>query len=1487
MIRTSIFSPKGMSKDLTVAKATSDYVYDAYNIRFTVRDEKNTLMSMTNEKGNKKVTLAKEMDGTYIGHCVVNNYITVFTHDTADRIYRIDINDNDITGDATLLYEGNLGFDFNYPIETLGVYEKYDVIKTYWTDGLNQPRVINIMADSAGYTDTSFDFVQTLKGNETVSITKNLKTSGSFHSGVIQYALTYYNKYGQESNIFYISDIQYLSLYERGAAADTSVNCSFTIKIDNIDTDFDYVRIYSIQRTSLDTTPSVKNVVDLPISSKSLEYTDTGTNGSVLSSTDLLYVGGHPISAKTMTSKDNTLFFGNIKLKTNIIDQTIREKLTGSTTFTISQKQCDYAQSYTNTYAYKESMNNPSAEVLTFKSDEWYRFGVIFQHKTGIWSEACWIGDHKISGYHPVIDTGNTSMVKLCKVNVSVNLGTDALNKLKEQGFIKVKPVCVYPDLNDRSVIAQGVVNPTVFEYTKRKGNMPFSQASWFFRPFGGTVDTYPFSVGSNLISAHYGCLYGLNGNLYQQRAELTFNNISSLFYNKAGMTEKSGSFFVDQSICTFNSPEIEFDDSIQNLDISDCKFRIIGVIPIHDTLSDVSIETSSSPYYLDAPGFYKFQYINSGKTGSRQMLGAPLWIDKAVINRGLTQDDLKSSPMIGWYVCPWNKSGSLNNFGSTDKTITSKPALLSQHKSSYLRFSSDNIYLDEYYTGKIDDSYNEYLKDAKIYNFTEPGLVKLNNAVGTTDSGAVYYGNINYTILNDTKYSLYGATTGDTEFSQRIQNVTPSVLGDTAIADIKLDTDKYSRDPISMKYKSTPHAVISFGVQNMSGVNTSNIGILPKYNGLNTYDGETDGIPYWTAKSDSNVYTVIEDAAWTDSSFSAHTYEGDSLNESDFPNYILSNPTGPIINIDTGELSYNYSLYKATYSYVNRVLKSVSYASATPAQYTLFKAMGDINTTTIPPSVGTTQMYFRCDSGTTVYSISAPNVDIVTTYNIKQGGITGKSVEEGFLYLGELYIDDSDITNTTRFGGKTQQAFANNIWLPCGESVNLNETLDIIYDRGDTYYQRYDCLKTYPYTMEDENSIVDILSFMCETHINIDGRYDRNRGQTSNLTMSPSNFNLINKVYSQQDNYLSYKGLEYDYMSSNVFPSTITLTEEKQAGAKIDKWTNITVASTLDLDGDKGEITSLNKLNNEIYCFQRTGFSAILFNSRVQIPASDGTPIQITNGLKLQGKQYLSDKIGCLNKWSIAESPDGLYFMDNITNSIYCFNGKMDPLSDKLGMRSWVNSVNSIKEWNPVNMENFRSSYDKNNNDVYWTNKNYCISYSELTQQFTGFYSYENIPAMFNVNDSFYSIGTGTTLWKQWAGDYNYFYNTFRPYNITFIDNNMEPYDKIWNNLNFRFDAYSGTTYAYDKCFDTLEVWNEYQKGIMELKYTPNNISSLKKRFKVWRTIMPRANTLWNGIAPNGFDRIRSPWIYLKLSSNKEDNLRSEFYDLMINYFS
>jgi hypothetical protein len=104
-----------------------------------------------------------------------------------------------------------------------------------------------------------------------------------------------------------------------------------------------------------------------------------------------------------------------------------------------------------------------------------------------------------------------------------------------------------------------------------------------------------------------------------------------------------------------------------------------------------------------------------------------------------------------------------------------------------------------------------------------------------------------------------------------------------------------------------------------------------------------------------------------------------------------------------------------------------------------------------------------------------------------------------------------------TRFGGTSDDALKENIWVPCGEPVLLEEGKDatVWFSYGDTYYQRYDCLKTYPFTFEDPNQIVEIGSFMLETHVNIDGRYDRNRGQLSNINMSPQNFNLINPVYS------------------------------------------------------------------------------------------------------------------------------------------------------------------------------------------------------------------------------------------------------------------------------------------------------------------------------------------------------------------------------------
>ena len=71
----------------------------------------------------------------------------------------------------------------------------------------------------------------------------------------------------------------------------------------------------------------------------------------------------------------------------------------------------------------------------------------------------------------------------------------------------------------------------------------------------------------------------------------------------------------------------------------------------------------------------------------------------------------------------------------------------------------------------------------------------------------------------------------------------------------------------------------------------------------------------------------------------------------------------------------------------------------------------------------------------------------------------------------------------------------------------------------------------------------------MCETRINIDGRYDRNRGLVNNLNMSPTNFNLFNPVYSQSNNYFTFRTIDYERYSNSLFPNSLTWTKEKTLG--------------------------------------------------------------------------------------------------------------------------------------------------------------------------------------------------------------------------------------------------------------------------------------------------------------------------------------------------
>ena len=297
---------------------------------------------------------------------------------------------------------------------------------------------------------------------------------------MIQYCYTYFNKYGQQTNIVDASSLYYLSNLDRGTSPEGKVSSSFTIKIDKLDTNYDYVRLYSIQRTSIDAVPFVRHIVDLPTSS-SIIYTDNGTTGSSVDPTEMLYIGGRDILAYTMTDKDNTLFLGNITERSLQVPL----RYSGANIAFYANKPLALDHTY-GVYANTHQLRNHSQrEITTFKGGEWYRFGMQLQMANGQWSDPIYLDTKQNTVYPNTFSSiEETDYAGLVEASAYINLTSLRQYGVDVTKVKRIRPLVAYPSIGDRSVICQGVINPTVFNAEDRKTNSPYAQASWYFRPY-------------------------------------------------------------------------------------------------------------------------------------------------------------------------------------------------------------------------------------------------------------------------------------------------------------------------------------------------------------------------------------------------------------------------------------------------------------------------------------------------------------------------------------------------------------------------------------------------------------------------------------------------------------------------------------------------------------------------------------------------------------------------------------------------------------------------------------------------------------------------------------------------------------------------------------------------------------------------------------------------------------------------------------------
>ena len=175
-------------------------------------------------------------------------------------------------------------------------------------------------------------------------------------------------------------------------------------------------------------------------------------------------------------------------------------------------------------------------------------------------------------------------------------------------------------------------------------------------------------------------------------------------------VSNNAENYYVDQSIVTLHSPDIEFDTDVKTIDTSKLKLRIVGMVPLSAFSSDIDIQTSTPVNsFQDSSelpaGFYKepigvendFSYqsiathYGDSHFGWKGLVSGAFWFDEV---SGYKKDVHNPNHLTtGFVVYPWHRNGSLNN--TKYATDGYRSAMLDKKKISNMRYSYKSVYFD------------------------------------------------------------------------------------------------------------------------------------------------------------------------------------------------------------------------------------------------------------------------------------------------------------------------------------------------------------------------------------------------------------------------------------------------------------------------------------------------------------------------------------------------------------------------------------------------------------------------------------------------------------------------------------------------------------------------------------------------------------------------------------------------------------------------
>lgn len=501
----------------------------------------------------------------------------------------------------------------------------------------------------------------------------------------------------------------------------------------------------------------------------------------------------------------------------------------------------------------------------------------------------------------------------------------------------------------------------------------------------------------------------------------------------------------------------------------------------------------------------------------------------------------------------------------------------------------------------------------------------------------------------------------------------------------------------------------------------------------------------------------------------------------------------------------------------------------------------------------------------------------------------------ETYLYTGNIYGGNSyeakKRTKYVRIGGYSKINYGSNVTV---ESYVNNSPGDVFVNE----FKFARIVKTDEEIYSDETQqITEIIAYPTETTIDIKNRNDISLGEWDARWQPRSEeYHKYNQIYSQSSNILIDSDVEHTFRRIKDFETRITASGVKYSNEVIDRWTKMLVNETLDLDGQYGPINGLELFQDNLYTFQDTGIAAIQVNPRIQIPTDDGLGLELGKGQVLSDYKYLTTTSGSINKYGIVSGLRGIYYYDALNKAV----GRVPDntsymLSEAHGLKSFFQNRHIFKTLqtdNPLLKKGALFASDPSNNDIYMTllmrtpdfiysvgevpekdNFSFTWVYNEAVEGFVDLKTYK--PSIYiNKDNKLLLSKDGDNLYEQYSGNYNEFFGETESSYITLMLNPDVARDKIFTNIFYNSELYLNDVDQPDKTLTHIHAWNEYQDS-GRIPLILGRTKNLRRKFRNWNADIPR----------DGRDRIRNPWIFLKLELDNESNYKMILHDIIVTY--